>query len=146
MKRFIEGEERGQGTLLPVHLDDYVTENNPVRVVDVFVEELDLASIVFRRVTPTKTGRPAYHLAVLLKLYSTLALSSATFGIFSAHQLWLAQMENGHPILVVFIRNAAPDFALPDFSHANWKLPLLTKISVIYAPTSRLHYLGLQCF
>jgi transposase len=69
MKRFIEGDERGQGTLLPEHLDDYVTEDNPVRVVDVFVEELDLASLGFGRVHPAKTGRPAYHPAVLLKLY-----------------------------------------------------------------------------
>jgi transposase len=69
MKRFIQGEERGQGTLLPEHLDDYVTEDNPVRVVDVFVEELDLASLGFGRVHPAKTGRPAYHPAVLLKLY-----------------------------------------------------------------------------
>jgi transposase len=69
MKRFIEGEDRGQGTLLPEHLDDYVTEDNPVRVVDVFVEELDLASLGFGRVHPAKTGRPAYHPAVLLKLY-----------------------------------------------------------------------------
>jgi transposase len=69
MKRFIEGEDRGQGTLLPEHLDDYVTEDNPVRVVDVFVEELDLAGLGFGRVHPAKTGRPAYHPAVLLKLY-----------------------------------------------------------------------------
>jgi transposase len=69
MKRFIEGEERGQGTLLPEHLDDYVVENNPVRVVDVFVDELDLASMGFARIVPAKTGRPAYHPAVLLKLY-----------------------------------------------------------------------------
>jgi transposase len=69
MKRFIEGEDRGQGTLLPELLDDYVTENNPVRVIDVFVDELDLASLGFERVCPAKTGRPAYHPAVLLKLY-----------------------------------------------------------------------------
>ena len=69
MKRFIEGEDRGQGTLLPEHLDDYVAEDNPVRVVDVFVDELDLASMGFARVVPAKTGRPAYHPAVLLKLY-----------------------------------------------------------------------------
>ena len=69
MKRFIEGEDRGQGTLLPELLDDYVVEDNPVRVVDVFVEELDLASLGFRRVQPAKTGRPAYHPTVLLKLY-----------------------------------------------------------------------------
>ena len=69
MKRFIEGEDRGQGTLLPELLDDYVTENNPVRVVDVFVDELDLGKHGFERVHPAKTGRPAYHPSVLLKLY-----------------------------------------------------------------------------
>ena len=69
MKRFIEGEDRGQGTLLPELLDDYIAEDNPVRVVDVFVEELDLAGLGFKRVQPAKTGRPAYHPAVLLKLY-----------------------------------------------------------------------------
>jgi transposase len=69
MKRFIEGEDRGQGTLLPELLDDYVAEDNPVRVVDVFVEELDLGGLGFKRVQPAKTGRPAYHPAVLLKLY-----------------------------------------------------------------------------
>jgi len=69
MKRFIEGEDRGQGTLLPELLDDYVAEDNPVRVVDVFVDELDLALLGFTRMQPAKTGRPAYHPAVLLKLY-----------------------------------------------------------------------------
>jgi len=69
MKCFIEGEDRGQGTLLPELLDDYVAEDNPVRVVDVFVEELDLGLLGFTRVQPAKTGRPAYHPSVLLKLY-----------------------------------------------------------------------------
>jgi transposase len=69
MKRFIEGEDRGQGTLLPEHLDDYVAEDNPVRVIDVFVDGLDLVGLGFERVRPAKTGRPAYHPAVLLKLY-----------------------------------------------------------------------------
>jgi transposase len=69
MKRFIEGENRGQGTLLPELLDDYVAEDNPVRVVDVFVDELDLGKLGFERVQPAKTGRPAYHPAVLLRLY-----------------------------------------------------------------------------
>jgi transposase len=69
MKRFIEGEDRGQGSLLPEHLDDYVAQENPVRVVDIFVDELDLAKLGFGRVQPAKTGRPAYHPAVLLKLY-----------------------------------------------------------------------------
>lgn len=69
MKRFIQGEHRAQGTPLPVQLDDYISEDNPVRVVDVFVKELDLASLEFDRVMPTATGRPSYHPAVLLKLY-----------------------------------------------------------------------------
>ncbi|GAB3468135.1 IS1182-like element ISPa22 family transposase [Massilia terrae] len=69
MKRFIEGQDRGQGSLLPEHLDDYVDEENPVRVVDIFVDELDLARLGFGRVQPAKTGRPAYHPTVLIKLY-----------------------------------------------------------------------------
>ena len=69
MKRFIEGEDRGQGALLPGHLDDYVVADNPVRVVDVFVDELDLDNLGFKRVQPAKTGRPAYHPTVMLKLY-----------------------------------------------------------------------------
>jgi hypothetical protein len=59
MKRFIQGEHRTQGTLLPVQLDDYISEDNPVRVVDVFVEGLDLASLEFDRVMPASTGRPS---------------------------------------------------------------------------------------
>ncbi len=69
MKRFIEGEARTQVTLLPECLDDYVTEENPVRVVDVFVDELDLGALGFEGVDPAATGRPAYHPAVLLKIY-----------------------------------------------------------------------------
>jgi transposase len=69
MKRFIEGETRTQVTLLPECLDDYVVEENPVRVVDVFVDELDLGALGFEGVDPAATGRPAYHPAVLLKIY-----------------------------------------------------------------------------
>jgi transposase len=69
MKRFIQSEDRTQGMLLPEQLDDYVTEDNPVRVVDVFVEQLDLGQLGFEGVDPSVTGRPAYHPAVLLKLY-----------------------------------------------------------------------------
>jgi len=54
---------------VPEHLDDYVAVDNPVRVIDIFVDELDLASMGFTRVAPANTGRPAYHPAVLLKLY-----------------------------------------------------------------------------
>ena len=69
MKRFIEGADRGQATMLPELLDDYVDEDNQVRVVDVFVDQLDLASLGFERAQPAATGRPAYHPSVLLKLY-----------------------------------------------------------------------------
>ena len=69
MKRFVEGVDREQGTLFPERLDDYIGEDNPVRVVDVFVDELDLAVLGFDRVEPRATGRPGYHPSVLLKLY-----------------------------------------------------------------------------
>lgn len=69
MKRFIQGEHRGQSTLLPESLDDYVTDTNPVRVVDVFVDELDLVKLGFEGAIPADTGRPAYHPAILLKIY-----------------------------------------------------------------------------
>jgi transposase len=69
MKRFVEGEDRLQGTLLPHCLDDYVTENNPVRVIEAFIDELDLATLGFDGVVPETTGRPAYHPATLLKIF-----------------------------------------------------------------------------
>jgi transposase len=69
MKRFVEGEDRRQGALLPHCLDDYVTENNPVRVIEAFIDELDLARLGFDGVVPETTGRPAYHPATLLKIY-----------------------------------------------------------------------------
>ena len=69
MKRFVEGVSRDQATLLPECLDDFVGEDNPVRVVDVFVDELDLRELGFERVAPRSTGRPSYHPSVLLKLY-----------------------------------------------------------------------------
>ncbi len=69
MKRFIEGEDRGQSTLFPERLDEYIGDDNPVRVIDVFVDELDLGDLGFERVDPKETGRPGYHPSVLLRLY-----------------------------------------------------------------------------
>jgi transposase len=69
MKRFVEGTDRGQSTLFPERLEDWIDENNPVQVIDVFVDELDLAELGFDGVAPEATGRPSYHPAVLLKLY-----------------------------------------------------------------------------
>jgi transposase len=69
MKRFVEGLDRGQSTLFPASLDDYVSEDNPVRAVDVFVDGLDLDKLGFVGVQPLDTGRPSYHPAVMLRLY-----------------------------------------------------------------------------
>lgn len=69
MGRFVEGEDRSQSTLLPERLDDYVTDDNPVRVVDVFVDNLDLTALGFDRAIAQATGRPGYHPATLLKIY-----------------------------------------------------------------------------
>jgi transposase len=69
MHRFIDGEDRMQQTLLPHSLEDYVGEENPVRVIDVFIDELDLAALEFSGMTPAVTGRPAYHPSTLLKIY-----------------------------------------------------------------------------
>jgi len=69
MKRFVEGEVRGQALLFPERLDEYIADENPVRAVDAFVEELDLGAAGFKGAEPAETGRPSYHPAVLLKLY-----------------------------------------------------------------------------
>ena len=69
MRRFVEEADRGQWMLLPECLDDFVAESNPVRVIDVFVDALDLAEMNFEGVEPAATGRPSYHPSVLLKLY-----------------------------------------------------------------------------
>jgi transposase len=68
MKRFVEGTDRGQSTLFPSVLDEYVGEDNPVRAIDVFVDGLDLAKLGFDGVAPLATGRPGYHPAPLLKI------------------------------------------------------------------------------
>jgi transposase len=69
MARYVEGGDRLQVTLLPECLDDYIAEDNPIRVVDAFVGELDLEALGFARAAPSATGRPAYHPSVLLKIY-----------------------------------------------------------------------------
>ena len=69
MSRFIEGEQRTQSVLFPEQLEDWIAEENPVRAVDAFVDELDLAELGFGGVQPAATGRPAYHPATLLKIY-----------------------------------------------------------------------------
>jgi transposase len=68
MSGFIEGEDRNQATLFPERLDDYIAEDSAVRVIDVFLDELDLSGLGFKT-QPNDTGRPAYHPSTMLKIY-----------------------------------------------------------------------------
>ena len=72
MRRFVEGIDRAQATLFPECLEDWIDEDNPVRVIDAFVDELDLSGLGFDGVAPEATGRPSYHPSVLLKLVGGL--------------------------------------------------------------------------
>ena len=69
MPRFIEGQDRQQVALIPECLDDFIADDNPVRIIDAFVDELNLESLGFEKAAPAATGRPSYHPAVLLKIY-----------------------------------------------------------------------------
>ena len=114
MSRFIEGEDRSQATLLPEYLDDYIAEDNPVRAVDAFVEELDLKQLGFAGADPASTGRPAYHPAVLLKLYIYGYLNR----IASSRRLEREAQRNVE--LMWLTGRLAPDFkTIADFRHDN---------------------------
>lgn len=69
MPRFIEGQDRQQVALIPECLDDFIADDNPVRIIDAFVDELNLESLGFEKAAPASTGRPSYHPSVLLKIY-----------------------------------------------------------------------------
>lgn len=69
MKRFVQGQDRTQSTLLPELLDEYIAAENPVRVIDIFVDQLELAHLGFAGIAPAQTGRPSYHPAAMLKIY-----------------------------------------------------------------------------
>jgi len=87
MKRFVQGQSRTQTTLLPECLDDYVAEDNPVRVIDAFVDQFDLGKLGFEGVDPAATGRPSYHPSVLLKIYIYALMS----GCYSNKFSWLSE-------------------------------------------------------
>ena len=114
MARFVEAADRDQVTLLPACLDDYVAQDNPTRVVDVFVNELDLTALGFAGVTPAATGRPGYHPATLLKLYLYGYLNQ----IPSSRRL---EREAGRNVeLMWLIGRLAPDFkTIADFRREN---------------------------
>ena len=69
MGRFVEAADRSQAALFPDCLDDWIDEDNPVRVIDAFVDALELGELGFSGVVPEPTGRPSYHPSLLLKLY-----------------------------------------------------------------------------
>jgi len=116
MKRFIQGEDRTQATLLPELLDDYVAETNPVRVVDVFVDELNLGQLGFEGVDPAATGRPAYHPAILLKIYIYGYLNR----IQSSRRLELEAQRNVE--LMWLVGRLMPDFkTIANFRKDNGK-------------------------
>src|SRR3954447_25937827 len=114
MTRFIEGKDRRQTLLLPECLDDYVTQDNPVRVVDAFIDELDLQALGFTRAQPAATGRPAYHPAILLKIY----LYGYLHRVPSSRRL---EREAGRNLELIWLTGQlAPDFkTLADFRRDN---------------------------
>jgi transposase len=114
MKRFVEGQDRRQGVLLPEFLDDWVSEENPVRAVDVFVDGLDLAGLGFEGVAPAATGRPGYHPGLLLKLYVYGYLNQ----VASSRRL---EREAGRNVELMWLTGRlAPDFkTIADFRKEN---------------------------
>src|SRR4026209_2468074 len=114
MKRFIAGADRGESTLLPECLDDFIDESNPVRVIDAFVDALDLGKLGFDGVVPEVTGRPSYHPSALLKLYIYGYLNR----IQSSRRL---EREAGRNLEVIWLlRRLTPDDkAIADFRRDN---------------------------
>jgi transposase len=114
MKRFVEGEDRRQGVLLPEFLDDWVSEENPVRAIDVFVDALDLTALGFEGVEPAATGRPGYHPGLLLKLYVYGYLNQ----VASSRRL---EREAGRNVELMWLTGRlAPDFkTIADFRKDN---------------------------
>lgn len=116
MSRFIEGADRHQVTLLPECLDDFVGEDNTVRIVDAFINELDLVGLGFDGATPAATGRPSYHPSVLLKLYLYGYLNR----IQSSRRLERECQRNVE--LMWLLGRLAPDFkTIADFRRDNGK-------------------------
>src|SRR6476469_5225463 len=114
MRRFVEGTDRGQSALFPECLEDWIGEDNPVRVIDVFADELDLAELGFSGVDPEVTGRPSYHPSVLLKLY----IYGYLHRVQSSRRL---EREAGRNLEVMWLLGRlAPDFkTIADFRKDN---------------------------
>jgi transposase len=114
MGRFVEGEDRRQDFLLPASLEDYVSEDNPVRAIEAFIDELDLQALGFVGVTPAETGRPAYHPSTMLKIYLYGYLNR----VQSSRRL---ERETGRNVELMWLTGRlAPDFkTIANFRQAN---------------------------
>lgn len=116
MSHHITGQGRNQVTLFPEELDDFVNAENPVRVIDAFVDELNLASLGFNNVTPKNTGRPGYHPAIMLKLYIYGYLNR----VQSSRRLERETQRNVE--LMWLLERLTPDFkTIADFRKDNGK-------------------------
>jgi len=114
MNRFIKGEHRQQSTLFPERIEDYISEGNSVRVIDVFVDELDLFELGFSSVEPKATGRPSYHPSTMLKLYIYGYLNK----VQSSRRL--EREANRNLELMWLLNRLAPDFkTIADFRKDN---------------------------
>jgi len=122
MKRFIEGEDRGQWTLLPERLDDWISEDNLVRAIDAFVASLDLAKLGFKA-QPAETGRPSFHPSVHVKLY----IYGYVNRVPSSRRL---EREAGRNLEVMWLlgRLAPDDKVIADFRKDNG--PAIRKVCV----------------
>jgi len=114
MGRFVEGADRRQDFLLPASLDDYVSEDNPVRAVEAFIDALDLKALGFAGMMPAETGRPAYHPATMLKIYLYGYLNR----VQSSRRL---EREAGRNVELMWLTGRlAPDFkTIANFRQAN---------------------------
>jgi transposase len=130
MKRFVESIDRGQSTLFPECLEDWICEDNSVRVIDAFVEELDLAELKFCGVDPEATGRPSYHPSVMLKLYIYGYLNR----VQSSRRL---ERESGRNVEVMWLTGRlVPDHkTIADFRKDNG--PAIRKVSVQFVALCR---------
>src|SRR5262245_61408504 len=130
MAGFVAGTDRGQATLLPECLDDWVDDSNPVRVIDAFVEMLDLRALGFTSVDPADTGRPAYHPSIHLKLYIYGYLNR----VHSSRRL---EREAGRNVEVMWLLGRlAPDFkTVADFRKDNG--PAIKKVSARFVEVCR---------
>ena len=115
MSGFIQGESRHQTTLFPEALDDYITEENPIRVIDAFVDSIDLLGLGFKTI-PADTGRPGYHPSMMLKLFIYGYLNR----IQSSRRL---ERESGRSVeLMWLLKRLSPDFkTIADFRKDNSK-------------------------